>query len=258
MSGPQFMPFYIGDYLRDTQHLHGAEQHGAYLLLLMACWTYGSLPDDDRKLADIAQLSRRKWSKFRTNFDSFFAKKSDGLWHQKRVDLELQHAEKVREARSKAGIKSAAKRQQKFNSRAGVTSTATATIDSEEAGASSALGEPRASARDPVKEIFERGVAILGGKHRSLLGKARKQFGDVAVLRAITQTEAEQPSEPVGYFLACCERHRLGNGQKLSAATKMLIGGQRAVERILACQADRNPGDADDADVPLLDRRRDD
>jgi len=149
MSGPQFMPFYIGDYLRDTQHLHGAEQHGAYLLLLMACWTYGSLPDDERKLADIAQLSRRKWSKFRTNFDSFFAKKSDGLWHQKRVDLERQHAEKIREARSKAGSKSAAKRQQNVNSRAGVTATATATAKEEDTDVSLPSREPNGSLPTP-------------------------------------------------------------------------------------------------------------
>jgi len=126
MSGPQFMPFYIGDYLRDTQHL-SAEQHGAYLLLLMACWTYGSLPDDDRQLASIAKLSWRKWLRFSSKFENFFAKKSDGLWHQKRIDLERQRAENIREVRSKSGSKGAAKRKQKASTRARTTATATAT-----------------------------------------------------------------------------------------------------------------------------------
>ena len=114
MSGPQFMPFYVGDYLRDTQHLT-AEQHGAYLLLLMACWTLGALPDNERELARIAKLSIIKWRRFLSNFENFFAKNSDGLWHQKRIDRERQHIDAVKAVRSKAGILSAAKRQQTAN-----------------------------------------------------------------------------------------------------------------------------------------------
>jgi len=125
MSGPHFMPFYIGDYLRDTQHLT-TEEHGIYLLLLMACWTRGALPDDRRQLSSIAKLRSRKWPVCRHILHAFFVRTADGFWHQKRVDKERQKAEIIREARSKAGSKSAAKRQQKVNSRARTTATATA------------------------------------------------------------------------------------------------------------------------------------
>lgn len=56
---------------------------------------------------------------------------------------------------------------------------------------------------DPVKAIFDRGVAILGEKGRSLIGKARQEHGELAVLAAITACEDERPSEPAAFFVKC-------------------------------------------------------
>jgi uncharacterized protein YdaU (DUF1376 family) len=54
------MPLYVADYLADTLHL-SATEHGAFILLLMHRWQHGSLPDDARKLAPIAGVSRQRW-----------------------------------------------------------------------------------------------------------------------------------------------------------------------------------------------------
>jgi hypothetical protein len=60
---------------------------------------------------------------------------------------------------------------------------------------------------DPIKSLFDRGVAVLGGQPtaRTLLGKLRREYGDAAVLSAIAAAEAEAPSEPVSWLIAACK-----------------------------------------------------
>lgn len=62
MAAPAYLPLFGSDYLADTSHLT-TEEHGAYLLLLIAAWRQDDcgLPNDDRKLARITGLSARKW-----------------------------------------------------------------------------------------------------------------------------------------------------------------------------------------------------
>jgi chorismate mutase len=64
-----------------------------------------------------------------------------------------------------------------------------------------------APAPDPIKDLFDRGVAVLGGERsgRAFLGKLRKQFGDVVVAQAVTRCEAQRPSDPVPWMVKACE-----------------------------------------------------
>ena len=61
---PSHIPLFVDSYLADTTHLT-TEQHGAYLLLLMAAWRTSdcSLPQDENRLASIAGVSVAKWRK---------------------------------------------------------------------------------------------------------------------------------------------------------------------------------------------------
>lgn len=82
------MPWYIGDYLRDTGNL-STEQHGAYLLLIAHCWQHGALPPTAEERANIARMTLARWKSTCAPVNRFF--KDDGT-HQ-RVTKERQRAE---------------------------------------------------------------------------------------------------------------------------------------------------------------------
>jgi uncharacterized protein YdaU (DUF1376 family) len=109
MPRRNWMPLYIPDFLADTMHL-SAVQTGAYLCLIMDYWLHDGLPDDDRKLASIARVSRPVWLTMRPTIQAFF---HDG-WQHKRIDAELGKmvvtATRRQEAARKAGTVSAMNR----------------------------------------------------------------------------------------------------------------------------------------------------
>jgi uncharacterized protein YdaU (DUF1376 family) len=99
-----WMPFYIGDYLAGTGHL-STTQHGAYLLLLMHYWTTGKpLPNDDKKLANIAKLSFDDWLDIKPTISEFFIIGGD-KWTNRRLERELKTALRNRKMLSKRALK---------------------------------------------------------------------------------------------------------------------------------------------------------
>lgn len=102
MSAIPFMPLYIGDYLGDTQHLT-TEQHGAYLLLLMAMWRAGGrLPNDPKILCRIARIHPPHWPKMSAEVMSFFQESGDEITHDRLV-MELKKASLKSQSRAAAG-----------------------------------------------------------------------------------------------------------------------------------------------------------
>jgi len=81
LSGPPYMPFYVGDYLADTRHLTTTE-HGAYLLLLMALWrSGGTMSADDKFLCRCAGISNTQWQKMKPTLLAFFDIDSGEITH---------------------------------------------------------------------------------------------------------------------------------------------------------------------------------
>lgn len=96
MSRP-WMPWYVADFVADTQHLDSSLT-GAYMLLIGHYWLRGELPDDDEALARIARMSASEWRKSRLKIQPFFY---DG-WKHKRIDEELAHAADISNKRRAA------------------------------------------------------------------------------------------------------------------------------------------------------------
>lgn len=101
-----WMPLWIGAYLADTQRLT-RDQHGGYLLLLMAYWREGGpLADDDEELAAIVKATPKEWTQLRPRMAKFFTV-ADGFWTHKRVEQELAGARERSEKSSSKAQKAA-------------------------------------------------------------------------------------------------------------------------------------------------------
>ena len=71
------MPFFIGDYLKNTQHL-STEEHGAYMLMIMAYWMTGPIKNDKKTLKNITKISSKKLQ----NVLAFFDENNGYLVHE--------------------------------------------------------------------------------------------------------------------------------------------------------------------------------
>lgn len=109
MSAFPYMPFFCADYMADTRHL-STEEHGAYLLLIIAYWQTGRpLPADDARLARLAGLSNERWTDVQRTLNPFFTV-VDGEWRHGRIDAELEKARSKSEKAKIAGQASGRRR----------------------------------------------------------------------------------------------------------------------------------------------------
>jgi hypothetical protein len=106
-----------------------------------------------------------------------------------------------------------------------------------EATASAALA-------DPVKEMWQRGKALLGPKGASLLGKAIKEHSTIAVMEAIIATENEISPDPVAFFLGCL-RSRANGRDRRSPVEKLYAGAMAAADELTRQQMAERSQSAD-------------
>jgi hypothetical protein len=122
-------------------------------------------------------------------------------------------------------------------------------------------GSTVADATDPpsdaVRQIWNRGPSILGDSSRGLLGKSRRDYGDLAVVEALLATERACASEPVEFFIGCLKQQgpRHASRTRSTPLANFALAAPIAVERFL--QRQRDSGICDPPDVPLLGGRRD-
>ena len=98
-----FMPIFIGDYLKDTTFLT-TEQHGAYLLMLFACWQHGAIPNNDRVICRTTGLTQQAWDDAKSVILPYF-KIIDGKLRHSRIDRELEAAKQKKANFSERGKK---------------------------------------------------------------------------------------------------------------------------------------------------------
>lgn len=99
------MPLYVADYLADTAYLT-TEQHGAYLLMLMAYWRNGPIPNDPRVIASITKISPDAWSIAQAVLEQFFTL-HNGMWVNKRIEQEMQTAKNKKKAAQEKALRAA-------------------------------------------------------------------------------------------------------------------------------------------------------
>lgn len=100
MTSLPYMQLYVSDYLADTAHLT-AQQHGAYMLLLMNYWQRGkALDNTNERLSHVARLSPEEWAEAKPTLEEFFIVQ-DNVWSHARVEDDLA---KIREKSAKASF----------------------------------------------------------------------------------------------------------------------------------------------------------
>jgi uncharacterized protein YdaU (DUF1376 family) len=104
-----FMPLFVADYLADTTDLT-AEEHGAYMLLLMALWRQdGRLENSPHRLARTAKVPADRWPDVWAAIERFFDVNPQAIT-QGRLIKELDKARVRKAVATENGVKGAAKR----------------------------------------------------------------------------------------------------------------------------------------------------
>lgn len=186
MADFPYMPLFTDAYLADTRHL-STEEHGAYLLLLMAAWrtVECTLPDDDTRLARIAGVGVKKWVKLRPVMEQFFTVDDNG-WTQKRLLSERNRVTISRSQKSHAGKASALKRNETDSTAVGTEQptereqpiTITKTIDNQSINHS-----------DLVKKI--KGFHISQENAEAMIDLWRRRLTDDAIAEHLAEAAAK-------------------------------------------------------------------
>jgi uncharacterized protein YdaU (DUF1376 family) len=234
----QFMPWYVGDYLKDTPTLSLAE-HGAYLLLLGYLWSQkGDLPADEERLFRTLRVVSADEQEAVRKVVGLFFEVVDGCLANKRLAKELGKAVKWSD-KSKVGAAKRWSNKKPKDATADATPsttvdpTAHANEDANEDGVDMPTGMlptptptqlqnpsetvvsgepsgPPIEPENPADLIFGLGVGLLtrsgvaDKQARAVLGKVRKTVGDEKAAALVAQASATVPAltDPQAWLMA--------------------------------------------------------
>lgn len=108
MATLPYIQLYVSDYLADTMHLT-AEEHGAYLLLIMNYWQTEK-PIPESRLQGITRVFNDRWTTVKSSLSDFFKIDENGCWYHERIEKDLEKIKLKSQQASEAGRKSAEKR----------------------------------------------------------------------------------------------------------------------------------------------------
>lgn len=227
-----WMPFYVADYLKDTQHLSTLE-HGAYFKLILHAWTHdGVIPADPIRLARVTGLTPKEWRSSADILLEFFDVCEGGYAHH-RVERELVRSGGLIDQRRAAGRASAdaRKSQRKGNERGNENPTVVATSVVTE-GATNEARKPNQSQSqshsvtnvtadsddfvDPIKLLFDSGVDLLRAsgietaRAKSIVGRWRQLGGDKQAQEAIVAAKQGHITNPVEWVPKYLDRRQAG------------------------------------------------
>jgi len=166
-----WMPIYIGDYLGDTIEL-SAEEHGAYLLLLMHYWIKkGEIGCDIERLSRVCKSDIKTCSFIL----GYYFTLDNGKYKNKRADIEMVNAEKRRLISSVNGKKGGRPAKNNLQESYGLSSGLCAgNLQESSSSSSSSSSLPTTTPLKPVREeslTHENPVTLNDGSKR--LSKAQ-------------------------------------------------------------------------------------
>jgi uncharacterized protein YdaU (DUF1376 family) len=225
----------LAGFMLDTRRLLGSElvaissgdEFKAAVLLWCRAWQQPrcSLPDDDRILASFAGVPLSRWPKIREVAMHGFVKCSDGRWYHRVLSTDAVRADRMAKQRREAIQKRWAKLNGRptndhtepirpYNGRSsdGIPPTGHDSVPNGTEYSDAKASAPWGQIFDPVKLLFDAGVAVLTAakvsekQARSLVGKWRKEIADDGKLMALLTEAGERHAvDPVAWLTKAVE-----------------------------------------------------